>query len=129
GGSVQQQSWRRFAATTLVAVLPLLVAACAGGSGAQPAPPARSTAAEPAPSSPPAASQPATAQDRAPDRWDEILAAGQREGVVVLAGPAAAAVREGLKAFTDQYRIQVDYLAGQEGQHYARIEPEFSAGK
>ena len=78
---------------------------------------------------PPAASQPTTAPDRGPDRWDAILAAGQREGIVVLAGPAAAAVREGLKAFTDQYKIQVDYLAGQEGQHYARIEPEFSAGK
>ena len=32
-------------------------------------------------------------------------------------------------AFTEKYKIQVDYLAGQEGQHYARIEPEFAAGK
>jgi iron(III) transport system substrate-binding protein len=62
-------------------------------------------------------------------RWDDVVAAAQQEGVVVLAGPPAAAIRDGLNAFTEKYKIQVDYLAGQEGQHYARIEPEFAAGK
>ena len=103
-----------FPAMVQAIVVLVLVCACASGGGT----PAR-TGAAPASSQVtdqvPAGGQRADGQGAAGQRWDDVVAAAQKEGMVVMAGPPAAAIREGLNAFTEKYKIQVDYLAGQEG--------------
>ncbi len=61
--------------------------------------------------------------------WDALLEAARKEGTVVFAGPPIKEIRDGLKLFENKYGIKVDFLAASGSKIYARLMPEFKAGK
>jgi iron(III) transport system substrate-binding protein len=102
----------------------------ATGGVAKAASPVPATAASPVPAtagSPvPAAPAPAASSDK----WDQMLAAGRKEGTVVIAGPPFAALREAYtQQFTRDTGIQLQYLGVPTGELSARAEREATAGK
>src|SRR5205814_218397 len=61
--------------------------------------------------------------------WDATLAAGRKEGrVVVLGQPSPAMRNEILPKFTQAFGIQVEHLAGQSSTTVGKVRTERSAG-
>jgi iron(III) transport system substrate-binding protein len=61
---------------------------------------------------------------------DQLVAAAQKEGKVVVSGPPAPEARTKLpEAFKQRYNIEMDYLAGNSSQLASRIESERAAGQ
>lgn len=61
--------------------------------------------------------------------WDETLAAGKREGKVVIIGSPDPVMRSDvIPAFTKRYGIKVEYIAGSSGQLAARVQTERGSG-
>ena len=127
--------------------LGLLAAACApGGPAAAPtsvqtapgSPPTSASAAAPAaagPTSAPApgsstaaAAAPAQTSGGASPSWDQLVAAAQSEGKVVVSGPPAPDARTKLpEAFKKRFNIEVEYLAGNSSELASRIQSERAA--
>jgi iron(III) transport system substrate-binding protein len=62
-------------------------------------------------------------------KWDEAVAAGKREGKVVIVGSPDPVMRNKIiPAFTARYGIHVEYLAGSSGTLASRIKVERSSG-
>jgi Bacterial extracellular solute-binding protein len=88
-------------------------------------------------SSSPVAPTPAAAATSAPNQapstssgWDQLVAAAQKEGTVVISGPPAPDARTKLPAaFKQRFNITVDYLAGNSSQLASRFQSERAAGQ
>ncbi|HEX8969032.1 MAG TPA: extracellular solute-binding protein [Chloroflexota bacterium] len=62
--------------------------------------------------------------------WDQMVAAAQKEGKVVVSGPPAPDARTKLpEAFRQRFNIEMEYLAGNSSQLASRIESERAAGQ
>lgn len=73
---------------------------------------------------------PAQASGGAPGTWDDLVAAGQKEGTVVVSGPPdPGADTKVPDAFKQAYGIDLQYLAGNSGQMATRIQSERAAGQ
>jgi iron(III) transport system substrate-binding protein len=107
----------------------------APASAATSAPAAAATSAPAATAAPvatsAAAAQSAPAQVGASSAaWDQLVAAAQKEGKVVVSGPPAPDARTKLPAaFKQRFNIDLDYLAGNSSQLASRIESERAAGQ
>jgi iron(III) transport system substrate-binding protein len=103
-------------------------AASSGGAGS--AKPAASAASSTAAS---AAAKPAgsgSAAAGAALSWDDLLAAGKKEGKVVVSGPPDPDTRAKMpQAFKDKFGIEMEYLGGNSSQLAARIESERAANQ
>ena len=65
-----------------------------------------------------------------PTGWDQLVAAAQKEGKVVVSGPPAPDARTKLPAaFKDRFNIEMEYLAVNSSQLASRIESERAAGQ
>ena len=65
-----------------------------------------------------------------PTGWDQMVAAAQKEGKVVVSGPPAPDARTKLPAaFKDRFNIEMEYLAVNSSQLASRIESERAAGQ
>src|SRR5437016_13551859 len=122
----RRQALRFVAQGAGVGVLGALLSACAGGTAsvpAAPAPTAASTiASQPAPTSAPAQTSAVSAA------WDQLVAAAQKEGKVVVSGPPVPDARTKLpEAFKQRFNIEMEYLAGNSSQLASRIESERAA--
>ena len=97
-----------------------------------PAAPAQTSTA-PAPAAaqpPPATAAPAQVAAASSAAWDQLVAAGQKEGKVVVSGPPAPDTRSQLPAaFKQRFNIDMEYLAGNSSQLASRIESERAAGQ
>ena len=63
-------------------------------------------------------------------QWDQLVAAAQKEGKIVVSGPPAPDARTKLPdAFKQRFNIDMDYLAGNSSQLASRIESERAAGQ
>lgn len=72
---------------------------------------------------------PALAQAPERPKWDEVVAAGKREGKVVIVGsPDPVMRRDIIPAFTARYGIQVEYIAGSSSTLVSRIRIERASG-
>ena len=73
---------------------------------------------------------PAAAQRKATDQeWKEIVAAGKKEGKVVVVGSPDPVMRnEIIPKFTARYGIPVEFIAGRSSEIVARLRNERSAG-
>jgi iron(III) transport system substrate-binding protein len=117
--SISRRQLLRFAQGAGAGLLGVLLSACATSAPETPgaAPPAAATAA-------PAQAGPATAA------WDQLVAAAQKEGKVVVSGPAVPDARTKLPAaFKQRFNIEMDYLAVNSSQLASRIESERAAGQ
>jgi iron(III) transport system substrate-binding protein len=71
----------------------------------------------------------AAAQTDSPRSWDEVLAAAQKEGKVVVLGPPTTEMRQNLPAvFKARYGITMDYIGGRTAEVVARLRAERQAG-
>jgi iron(III) transport system substrate-binding protein len=62
-------------------------------------------------------------------RWDQLIAAAQKEGKVVVLGPPDARVRQELPAaFKARFGVTVEYIGGRSSESSARLRAERSAG-
>lgn len=62
--------------------------------------------------------------------WDQLVAAAQKEGNVVVSGPPAPDARTKLpEAFKQRFNIDMEYLAGNSSQLASRIESERAASQ
>jgi iron(III) transport system substrate-binding protein len=109
---------RLWSRSTLFAVLMLLAAACVPlappGSGTESAKPTPGQAATSAQSSP---------------EWDRLVAAAQKEGELVLLGPANQDLRSALNdTFTKQYGVNVNFFGGST-ELFAKLMAERAAGQ
>jgi len=65
----------------------------------------------------------------APQSWEELIAAAQREGTVVVTGPAHQAVRQALPAaFKARFGVNMEYIGGPASAALARLRAERAAG-
>src|SRR5438477_2660470 len=104
---------RRFLRTTLLGGGAAWLAGC------------RSAASTPA--APPPSPRPDSAGSQA--SLDELAAAAQKEGKVVLFGPPGAETRAELpRAFERRYGVQLEYLSGRLGDMASRLLTERAAG-
>jgi iron(III) transport system substrate-binding protein len=72
----------------------------------------------------------APAQTGASASWDQLVAAAQKEGKVVVSGPPAPEARTKLPAaFKQRFNIDMEYLAVNSSQLASRIETERAAGQ
>jgi iron(III) transport system substrate-binding protein len=112
GGSARMVTRRdvlRLAQVMGAGVLGLAVGACAAGAPA-----------------PVATAVPTTA----PAGWDQLVAAAQQEGKLVVSGPPDPDARTKLPAaFKQRFNIDMDYLGGNSSQLASRIESERVAGQ
>jgi iron(III) transport system substrate-binding protein len=125
-------------AASCVALMGVGLAAC---SSAPAAAPTSAPAAAAKPTSPPAAQAtpaqaapaPTTggpAQAGSSAAWDQLVAAGQKEGKVVVSGPPTDEARQNVpEAFKTRYGIDVEYLGGNSSQLASRIQSERAAGQ
>jgi iron(III) transport system substrate-binding protein len=111
-------------------LLGLALAACSAGT-APAAGNASGTAPAPAAGNAAAAGTAAPAQASAGNAaWDQLVAAAQKEGKVVVSGPPAPDARTKLPdAFKQRFNIDMDYLAGNSSQLASRLETERAAGQ
>ena len=81
--------------------------------------------------SPPTAAPTTSAPAEAgPAGWEQLVAAAQKEGKVVVSGPPAPEAGTKLPAaFKQRFNIDVEYLAGNSSQLAARIQAERAAGQ
>jgi iron(III) transport system substrate-binding protein len=108
-------SRRALLARTQAGALGLLGLALFGCSPSTPSTPAAPTSVAPA---------------QTGSAWDQLVAAAQQEGKVVLSGPPAPDARTKLPAaFKQRFNIDMEYLAGNTSQLAARIESERAAGQ
>jgi iron(III) transport system substrate-binding protein len=108
----------RLAPAVSVGLLGVALGACAAPSA-----PAAPTSA-PAAAAAPAQGNPANAA------WDQLVAAAQKEGKVVVSGPPAPDARTKLPdAFKARFNIDMDYLAGNSSQLASRLQTERAAGQ
>ena len=133
-------------ATGGVALVGIGLAACSSAPQATPtaapaapapptaAPAAPATAAAAKPTTAPAAqatpAQAAPAQAGSSAAWDQLVAAAQKEGKVVVSGPPTDEARQNVPdAFKQRYGIDVEYLGGNSSQLASRIQSERAAGQ
>lgn len=105
-----------------VSALGLLGVACAAASApaAQPTTP---------PAAAPTAAPAQAAAQTSPD-WDQVVAAAQSEGKVVVSGPPAPDARTKLpEAFKTRFNIEMEYLAGNSSELASRIQSERAANQ
>lgn len=101
-----------------VTALGLLGVACSPGA------PAVQPTAAPAPTSAPAKTSASSSA------WDQLVAAAQGEGKVVVSGPPAPDARTKLPAaFKARFNIEMDYLAGNSSELASRIQSERAANQ
>jgi iron(III) transport system substrate-binding protein len=123
----------RLGQTAAAGVVGLALASCASAPATSPAPAATAVPAVP----PTAASIAQPIANTGPAQvsassvaWDQLVAAAQKEGKVVVSGPPAPDARTKLPAaFKQRFNIEVDYLAGNSSQLASRIESERAAGQ
>lgn len=66
---------------------------------------------------------------QAASAWDELVAAAQREGTVVVTGPAHPEVREALPAaFKARFGVNLEYIGGPASAAAAKLKAERAAG-
>jgi iron(III) transport system substrate-binding protein len=107
----------RLATTAGAGVLGVALSACATGT-----PAAAPTA--PSPTSAPAQGTPVLAA------WDQLVAAAQKEGKIVISGPPVPEARTRMpEAFKQRFNIEMEYLAVNSSQLASRIETERAAGQ
>jgi len=84
-----------------------------------------------APTTPPVAPTSAPAQGTAASAaWDQLVAAAQKEGKVVVSGPPVPEARSKMpEAFKQRFNIEMEYLAVNSSQLASRIESERAAGQ
>ena len=71
-----------------------------------------------------------TSATRTSGAWDQLVAAAQKEGKVVVSGPPAPDARTKLpEAFKNRFSIDMEYLAGNSSQLASRIESERAANQ
>jgi iron(III) transport system substrate-binding protein len=125
-------------ATTAPAPTPAAVPPGAPASAPTPAAAAPTTAPTQAATQPaatqPAATAPATTAPAqvgsAPAGWDQLVAAAQKEGKVVVSGPPDPDTRSQLPAaFKQRFNIDVEYLGGNSGQLATRMQTERAANQ
>jgi iron(III) transport system substrate-binding protein len=115
----------RLGQTAAAGLLGLALASCASGPTSPPAP-AGTAAGVPQPTANAAPAQ-VSASSAA---WDQLVAAAQKEGKVVVSGPPAPDARTKLPAaFKQRFNIEMDYLAVNSSQLASRIESERAAGQ
>src|ERR1700687_4565225 len=116
---VTRREMLRLAQATGVGLLGVALSACAPGAA-----PASTTSSQPLANSAPAQ---ATA---APAAWDQLVAAAQKEGKIVVSGPPVPDARTKMPAaFKQRFNIEMDYLAVNPSQLASRIETERAAGQ
>ncbi len=109
--------------------------AASGSSAASPAASAASAAASSAAAKPAASASASGAASAAASgaskiTWEDLLAAGKKEGKVVVSGPPDPEARTKLPAaFKDATGIEMEYLGGNTSQLAARIDSERAAGQ
>ena len=109
----------RLAQAASAGLLGITLSACAPAVA-----PAPTTSAKPAPTSAPAQSTAASGA------WDQLVAAAQKEGKIVVSGPPVPEARTKLPAaFKERFNIDMDYLAVNSSQLASRIETERAAGQ
>ena len=107
----------RLATAAGAGVLGVALSACAAGT-----PVATTTAASP--TSAPAQATPVLAA------WDQLVAAAQKEGKIVISGPPVPEARTKMpEAFKQRFNIEMEYLAVNSSQLASRIETERAAGQ
>src|SRR5687767_14690784 len=83
----------------------------------------------------PATTSPSGAADAAPSgawqqAWNELVAAAQREGRVLVWGPPTPEVRTHLPAaFKARFGIEMEYLGGRTSEQMAKLQAERMAGQ
>jgi iron(III) transport system substrate-binding protein len=81
-------------------------------------------------SAPAAAPTTAPAQTGQSSAWDQLVAAAQKEGKVVVSGPPAPDANTKLPAaFKQRFNIDLEYLGGNSSQLASRIQAERAAGQ
>ena len=109
----------RLAQAASAGLLGIALSACAPAAA-----PAPTTSAKPASTSAPAQSTAASGA------WDQLVAAAQKEGKIVVSGPPVPEARTKLPAaFKERFNIDMDYLAVNSSQLASRIETERAAGQ
>src|ERR1700730_1409384 len=113
----------RLGQTAGAGLLGLALVSCASAPATTSAPAAPVAPATPATAAPAQASASSAA-------WDQLVAAAQQEGKMVVSGPPAPDARIKLPAaFKQRFNIELDYLAGNSSQLASRIESERAAGQ
>src|SRR5579862_3511448 len=116
---------KRLLAPALSVIGALLLAACGAGS-------ATPSATAPTASAPAAASAPGStaAQSGGQAQLDSAVAAGKKEGKIVLSGPPSAVWRTALTSFEKDYPdIKVEYAGTTSRDYWPRIAQEQKAGQ
>jgi iron(III) transport system substrate-binding protein len=126
----------RLSGGATLGLLAIGLSACAPSSSTSSAPAAPPTTAPAAAPTSASAAAPQTAPGTVPTarastaEWDQIVAAAQKEGKVVVSGPPSPEGRLKLPAgFKQRYGFDVEYLAGNTSQLAARVESERAAGQ
>jgi iron(III) transport system substrate-binding protein len=144
GGQLSRRALLRLTQVAGMGVLGVALSACAPATPAPaPAPTsaavptsaatAPTTAPAPAAAAPAAAAPTTTAPAQvgsAPAGWDQLVAAAQKEGKVVVSGPPDPDTRSQLPAaFKQRFNIDVEYLGGNSGQLATRMQTERAANQ
>ena len=112
----------RFAGASGVGLFGVALGACAPGGASTPA----TTVAGVQPTAKAAPAQTTAAATG----WDQLVAAAQKEGKIVVSGPPVPEARTKLpEAFKQRFNIDMDYLAVNSSQLASRIETERAAGQ
>ncbi len=120
---VSRRELLRLAGATGTGLLGVALGACAPSAPATPAT-AVPLGAQPAAKAAPAQTTAAAAA------WDQLVAAAQKEGKIVVSGPPVPEARTKMpEAFKQRFNIEMDYLAVNSSQLASRIETERAAGQ
>src|SRR5438105_1165556 len=112
----------RYAGASGVGLFGVALGACAPGGASTPA----TTVAGVQPTAKAAPAQTTAAATG----WDQLVAAAQKEGKIVVSGPPVPEARTKLpEAFKQRFNIDMDYLAVNSSQLASRIETERAAGQ
>ncbi len=122
---VSRREVLRLAGATGTGLLGVALGACA---------PTTAPASAPAPTAPPGAQPTAKAAPAqttaAATAWDQLVAAAQKEGKIVVSGPPVPEARTKMpEAFKQRLNIDMDYRAVNSSQLASRIETERAAGQ
>jgi iron(III) transport system substrate-binding protein len=122
---VSRREVLRLAGATGTGLLGIALGACAPGTAPASAPaPTAPTGAQPTAKAAPAQTTAAAAA------WDQLVAAAQKEGKIVVSGPPVPEARTKMpEAFKQRFNIDMDYLAVNSSQLASRIETERAAGQ
>jgi len=120
---VSRRDVLRLAGASGVGLLGVALGACAPSAPGAPATTVPTGAQPTAKAAPAQTTAAATA-------WDQLVAAAQKEGKIVVSGPPAPEARTKMpEAFKQRFNIDMDYLAVNSSQLASRIETERAAGQ